>query len=132
MKKFSFAILTFTSLLALTILVSMLPASVLQAHAAQLEETIQPESELPKKNTASHGVDLIASGSCGEAAVWALDNAGTLTISGTGPMTDFPSYSPLDAIPWKEHWSSIKHVVIANGITTVGNTSFIHCNNLTY
>ena len=32
--------------------------------------------------------DVVASGTCGEKLTWTLDSEGTLTISGTGAMTD--------------------------------------------
>ena len=37
--------------------------------------------------------ETVTSGSCGENLTWTLDDAGTLTISGTGGMTDYSSYS---------------------------------------
>lgn len=37
--------------------------------------------------------EAVTSGDCGEAVSWTLDDAGTLTISGTGPMLDYASYS---------------------------------------
>ena len=36
-----------------------------------------------------------ASGTCGDNLTWALDNAGTLTISGTGPMADYDTDAEL-------------------------------------
>ena len=37
------------------------------------------------------------SGKCGDNLTWVLDSYGTLTISGTGPMWDYSSYS---YTPW--------------------------------
>lgn len=69
-----------------------------------------------------------ASGTCGTSVNWALDTDGTLTISGTGQMTDFTSYTKL---PWYELKDSIENVVIENGVTSIGRYSFYGCTNLT-
>lgn len=68
-----------------------------------------------------------SSGSCGTNATYTLAN-GTLTISGTGPMTNF-SYTA--NIPWYSVRSTIKTVVIESGITSIGSKSFLSCKNLT-
>ena len=72
-------------------------------------------------------VRAATSGSCGDNATWAL-NGTTLTISGTGAMTNF-NYS--SAVPWRSSASSIKSVSISSGITTIGNYSFDSCTYLT-
>lgn len=68
-----------------------------------------------------------ASGTCGENATWALAD-GTLTISGEGRMTDFNSSTPA---PWADQADQITAVVVEEGITTVGGSSFKGCTNLT-
>lgn len=69
--------------------------------------------------------------SCGEHATWSLedkDGSLTLVISGYGPMTD---YQNPDNIPWYDQYREvIKHVVINNGITTIGEKAFMYCSNL--
>lgn len=60
-------------------------------------------------------------GSCGENAVWSFDGSGTLTISGTGEISDWSS--PM-AIPWAELRDEITAVVIGEGITKIGSGSF--------
>ena len=60
-------------------------------------------------------------GTCGEALHWVLSEDGTLTISGTGAMTDYESY--IDA-PWYDSYDSIYSIVIEPGVTTVGNSAF--------
>lgn len=57
-----------------------------------------------------------------------LSDDGTFTVSGAGEM---PRYSFDDLPPWYNNRSSIKKVVIANGITSVGGTSFYDCDNCT-
>ncbi|MBQ3008257.1 MAG: leucine-rich repeat protein, partial [Oscillospiraceae bacterium] len=66
-------------------------------------------------------------GTCGENLIYVLSNGGTLTISGTGAMTDWRSslYTP-----WYSYKSQIKQVVIENGVTTVGLCAFSDYYNL--
>ncbi|MFQ7292864.1 MAG: leucine-rich repeat domain-containing protein [Monoglobales bacterium] len=64
-------------------------------------------------------VSAQSSGTCGDNVTWTLDNNGTLTISGTGAMKDYYN-SPFDE-------NSVKNVIIMNGITSVGDSSFEGC-----
>ena len=68
------------------------------------------------------------SGTCGDNLTWVLDDEGTLTISGTGPMTDLESYS---GAPWYGNRESIKNVIIESGVTTIGKCAFFYCERLT-
>jgi hypothetical protein len=63
-----------------------------------------------------------AEGTCGDNLTWRLSN-GTLTISGTGDMTDY-SYN----YPWP---SNIETVIIEDGVTSIGNRAFGECEYLT-
>ena len=63
-------------------------------------------------------VSAANSGSCGTNVRWALDDAGTLTISGTGAMTDYSSY---DSVPWAAFRNSIKTIIIGDGVTHIGS-----------
>lgn len=87
-----------TLLLALIMLFSALPVSA--------EETTAPTT--PER----------APGYCGEAILWNLED-GTLTITGTGKMDDFP-----EGAPWEEHKDQIEKVIISGGITYVGAYAF--------
>jgi len=58
---------------------------------------------------------------------WNLSDDGTLTISGSGKMTDY-SYG---AAPWYKDRAKIKTVVIKDGVTSIGNHAFYGCKNLT-
>jgi len=68
------------------------------------------------------------SGTCGSNVRWTLDNNGTLTISGTGSMKNYSSYS---YVPWYASRKSIKHAVIQNGVKSIGNFAFYDSSNLT-
>lgn len=74
--------------------------------------------------------ESVASGTCGENLTWSLDNEGTLTISGTGEMNNYAhSY---DSDIGKGYSSSIKRIVIEEGVTSIGNNAFTtYCNGIT-
>lgn len=66
-----------------------------------------------------------APGYCGETIVWEFTD-GTLTITGTGAMDDFP-----EGAPWEAHKDEIEKVIISGGITYVGAYSFCDYDELT-
>ena len=73
--------------LALVMLLSMLPGTALAAQDAPAALSAEVDS-----------------GTCGDDLTWTLDASGTLTISGTGEMTDSYS-SPCSDRGWRdEHW----------------------------
>ncbi len=61
-------------------------------------------------------------GTCGENVTWVLDKEGTLTISGTGAMTD---YTDGRSAPWREMTYDITNIVIEDGVTRIGNLAFL-------
>lgn len=67
------------------------------------------------------------SGTCGTNLTWALRDDGTLTISGTGSMTNY-NYSA--AAPWEQKKSAVKNLVIESGVTSVGSYALSGCDNL--
>ena len=71
----------------------------------------------------------VASGTCGENLTWTLDEAGTLTISGTGDMED---YSDANDVPWKQYYGDIVKVVVKNGVASIGDYAFIYCGSAEY
>ena len=79
---------------------------------------------LPAKAEAA----TVASGTCGDNLTWTLDDAGLLTISGTGPMVQWwhSSYTP-----WYSNSGKIKTVIIEDGVTTIGDFAFSGCDSLT-
>ena len=76
---------------------------------------------------ASIGIASAQSGTCGDNLRWTLSN-GTLTISGTGTMADYSSYTNA---PWYDYHSSIKSIVINDGVTSIGSQAFAWCSSLT-
>ena len=74
--------------------------------------------------------DTAKSGTCGENLTWTLDSEGTLTISGTGAMTDYDYINDSNA-PWFNSRSSIKRAIIESGVTSIGDYAFYYCYRLT-
>jgi hypothetical protein len=78
--------------------------------------------------------ETTASGTCGEKLNWTLTDDGTLTISGTG---DMGNYVPNEenhfsyTTPWVGNSTSIKTVIIGNGVTSIGDYAFCDCYGLT-
>ena len=76
----------------------------------------------------------LASGKCGDSATWTLDNTGTLTISGTGPMYGYSLFKN----PWCDSAlrssgisTRVKNVEISSGVTTLGAYAFSACDSMT-
>ena len=98
------------------------PQGTLEAYTTALS------GKLPAGTVIQAKITTIASGTCGEDLIWELTEAGTLTISGSGAMTN---YSSSQKAPWDSHKSSIKTLVLEDGITSIGNSAFSGCSNLT-
>ena len=84
---------------------------------------------------------IIASGSCGvdsdpDSVTWTLDSEGTLEFSGSGYMRRYrvPSQAsvawPDELVPWGDHISDIKKVVINDGVLSIGAYVFSEHVNL--
>lgn len=65
------------------------------------------------------------SGTCGDNAVWTLDNH-TLRISGSGATTNYVSPGNINATfpEWYDYKDEIHHVIVEDGITSIGDFSF--------
>ncbi len=72
---------------------------------------------------------LSHSGTCGENVAWNIYNDGTLIISGTGKMTDYSYYE--NKAPWSDYYGSVTSVIIADGVTSIGDYAFYECSRLT-
>lgn len=103
----------FSLLLVLCLAISLLPASALAA-------------------------DVIASGVGLDGLQWSYTRDGVLTVSGRGPMrsyqkSDITMDSNIDQrvpAPWVRYASEIQSVVIGEGVTEVGDYTFIDCRAL--
>ena len=68
-------------------------------------------------------------GSCGDALTWTLDSdTGTLTISGSGEMTN---WGLDDNPPWYDDRSTVRSVIVGDGVTSIGSRAFYGCGSLT-
>ena len=97
----------FSFVLAVLMIASLLPATALAA-------------------------DIVDRGTCGAEGngsnlTWTLDSEGVLTISGSGGMH---GYGSSDA-PWYGSRSRVKSAVIAEGVTSIGESAFENCRSLT-
>lgn len=67
-------------------------------------------------------------GNCGTNVTWSLDtNSGTLTISGTGEMSD---YYLQKLPPWDANRELIKTIIVEEGVTSIGGYAFRFCSEL--
>ena len=67
-----------------------------------------------------------SSGTCGTNLTWTL-NGDTLTISGQGTMTNWTNNLK---VPWYSLKEDIVKIVIADGVTTIGDRAFGFCSSL--
>ena len=83
---------------------------------------------------------VVESGTCGDNLTWTLDDAGTLTIDGTGMMNGYSTKEDPDTFedctraPWGGSTRRVNRVitvVIGNGVTGIGKYAFAHCKNMT-
>ncbi|GEM_PF-1140152 len=79
--------------------------------------------------TAVTGARADDSGSCGTNVSYSyVESTHTLTISGTGAMTDYDDPSER---PWNSYVEEIETVIIEDGVTGIGNYAFLGCTGLT-
>lgn len=89
----------------------------------EVDETLVTETvELPD-------VKAAGSGTCGGNLRWQIAwvNEVTLTIAGTGSMTDYSSSS---RAPWYESRNNITKIVIENGVGSIGDYAFYGLSNV--
>ncbi len=75
-------------------------------------------------------ISWVCGGTCGPNLTWTLTDAGVLTISGTGVMTDYED-SNSNRAPWYNGRMSISAVVVEPGVTTIGDYAFFYCEAMT-
>ena len=93
----------------------------------ETESATEPEADLPLEtdSTAHATGTVIASGSCGadgDNVTYVLTDDGTLTISGSGAMGDYPL--------WYDNSIQIKSVIIEQGVTSIGDGAFAYRSSL--
>lgn len=103
------------------------------------ETTVTEEALLTDENTVCQAVEIeeavnavtTVNGTCGENLSWSLEN-GVLTISGTGDMDNYLGFGyTSNKQPWKDMaYNGIHSVVIAPGVTSIGNNAFASCKKL--
>jgi len=71
--------------------------------------------------------EIIDEGTCGTNLTWVLTNDSVLTISGSGEMDDYPDFGDR---PWNAIDTKIKTIIIADGVSTIGQNAFAYCFNL--
>ena len=85
-----------------------------------------PVSGFPTDKSVAAGGTGGTTGEC----TWSFDaSTGTLTVSGKGNMQ---RYDDDESRPWDPFKSSIKKVVIGDGVNEVSQFAFSNCTNLTY
>ena len=90
-----------------------------------------PVSAIAGYGESAYAADIYATGQCGAEGSdvsWEL-NAKTmaLSISGTGAMADYASYS---SVPWTSVHGKITSATIAEGVTSVGSYAFYNCSSM--
>ena len=99
--------------------------------APETTEVSVPESEEPQPDAEPSAEEVPvpqsdSTGVCGESLTWTLAG-GTLTISGSGAMTD---YGESNTAPWYSDREQITAVVVDRGVTGIGAYAFYGCVNL--
>ena len=72
--------------------------------------------------------DILASGPCGDGAVWQITRDGCLTISGFGTMNSYPN---IESAPWYAYRGGITQLLISSGIDNIGAYAFCNCSRIT-
>lgn len=126
-------------LLAAALLISVCPCrgaaeEPLLLEEAETEEMTEPSEALAPAEPSGESPEgslLVQQGGCGDNLTWTLDDAGTLTISGTGPMYDYYSYYDEwmgQCAPWR--YCDVRTLVLEEGITSIGSYAFAGCDDL--
>lgn len=104
--------------------------NVYRKKSAQAENSILIDTAEKEElgNESVSGADTAeAEGICGKNLTYVLDSEGVLTISGNGEMYN---YNSINQAPWKDYRSSIKKVLIDEGVTSIGEQAFWNCKSL--
>ena len=105
----------------------------LEEFSAPPEEFSAPVEDESLEVASEQSEAIRVSGKCGDNITFQLTTAGVLTLSGSGAMPtityDWKEYEP--NCGWGGYISSIKKIVIEDGITSISQYSFYDCENLT-
>ncbi|MBQ3501050.1 MAG: leucine-rich repeat protein [Oscillospiraceae bacterium] len=115
-----------TVLLAVTVCFGFTP-DVFAMESSSGTETSEEayEEEIPEDSETEE--PKVTSGSCGANLSWEF-SGGTLSVTGSGEMTNFSSKAE---VPWGGLREEILNVVFQEGITSIGNHAFYECRNIT-
>ena len=97
---------------------------------SKTEDETQPSETEPEPETASRkplANWVFSGGACGIKATWSFYGYGSLTISGSGDMSNYDNTTP-----WGKYSEDITDVTIIDGITSIGTNSFNGCKNIKY
>lgn len=120
--------------LAVSMAVSMMPATAVSAFAAGTSTNTAETTTVTGKNSTESEAET--SGYCGaenqeESVQWKYDESTkVLTIFGNGPMADYEGIADTDVgtdndlRPWKPYLNQITEVHIEKGVTAIGNSAF--------
>ena len=86
-----------------------------------VEITLSPEETEDEADTLEES--MVTSGECGDGLTWTLTGDGTLTISGSGKMTNYTG----GYAPWYNMRDRILSVVVEQGVTSIGDDAFWYC-----
>ena len=75
--------------------------------------------------------NFLPMGTCGDNLTWKLTEEGELIIEGTGDMYNYHEEASGINHPWLKCRSQIKTITIGEGVTSIGNTAFRDCTELT-
>lgn len=93
-----------------------------------LSSSIDPSEPEPTNSPGPDEDKIIASGDCGTNLKWVITEDGTITISGSGDMLAFPT--TVRNPPWEDYKDNIQHIVIDEGVTSIGEHAFNNCINV--
>lgn len=73
-------------------------------------------------------LDVDTIGTCGEFLTWFFTaEDSTLTIEGSGAMDNWTTYN---TVPWYDYKLRIAHISLSEGMTSIGDFAFYHCDSL--
>ncbi len=106
--------------------ISVVLATIMTATSVAFVNTTSVFADTSESTTAT----VVETGDCGDNVKYSLDSDGVLTISGSGDMKNFNHNTASYTSPFRNN-SSIKKVIIENGVTSVGKESFEYCSGIT-